>query len=392
MATVRIGICGPIATSALAGILGTVPSGSPPGRGGSPVNYLIAELVRRGHEVVAVSCDSGVEPGHEVVLGNQSLKLRYGPYRPQRRARDAFAVERRYIGEALKRERLDIVHAHWSYEYALGAIASGLPTIITVHDWAPAILRHHRNPYRLVRLFMQASSLRQGEAFTAVSPYIQRRVAPFAAGPVAVVPNGLSADSFGFAPATPKSATSVVSINNGFSRLKNVATLIRAFNIVQAEFPDLELQLSGVDYEPGGPAARWAAEKSLGKGVKFLGRVPYDTLRQGLGHADLMVHPSFEESFGMVIVEAMAQGVPVIGGARSGAVPWILEMGNAGVLADVSSVNSLANSMRLLLRDDALRLRVGQSGYRRAKEAFDIRLVADLYEEQYQAFLGRHRP
>ena len=81
----------------------------------------------------------------------------------------------------------------------------------------------------------------------------------------------------------------------------------------------------------------WAQKKGLSDGVNFVGPVDPDELIDIYEQVDLMVHPSMEESFGMVLVEAMARKIPVIGGEKSGAVPWVLDNGKAGVLTDIRS-------------------------------------------------------
>ena len=130
----------------------------PQGLGGSPVNLLSRELLRRGHRLAIFTLSPDV--ADEVVLTGPSLKLCIGPYRPRHRARDFFAVERAYLTQAIAREQPDILHAHWTYEFALPAQASGLPHVLTAHDAPLSILRLAPTPYRLVRTLMAYRVLR----------------------------------------------------------------------------------------------------------------------------------------------------------------------------------------------------------------------------------------
>jgi glycosyltransferase involved in cell wall biosynthesis len=102
-----------------------------------------------------------------------------------------------------------------------------------------------------------------------------------------------------------------------------------------------------------------------------------------MGRLDAFVHPSLEESFGMVIVEAMAAGVPVVAGRRSGAPAWLLEGGSAGLLVDVTSDEAIAGAM-LRLVEGPERTVLAAAGRVRAED-FRMERVADQYVEQYQA-------
>jgi glycosyltransferase involved in cell wall biosynthesis len=383
----RIGICGPISTEELRPHLHEPATSAPRGLGGSPVNLLVRELLRRGHEVIVVSCDRDVPVGHDVVLDGPRLRIRYGPYRPRHRARDAFRVERGYVAEALRREQPDIVHAHWTYEFALGALASDRPTLVTCHDWGPAVLRYLPDAYRTVRLGMQIATLTKGRFFTAVSPYIERCVGRFTKGSIAVVPNGLEDSSFQGRARRRGERPTLVAINSGFSRLKNVTTLLRAYGQMRQRQREFRLLLIGDGYQKGGPAHAWARRHGLAEGIEFRGPVPYAHIGEVLAVTDVLVHPSREESFGMVLVEAMARGVPVVGGNHSGAVPWVLGHGSAGVLTDVTSPDELATAVEWLINDASRWLHYSRAGRERAEAEFRANRVAALYEQQYARVL-----
>lgn len=63
----------------------------------------------------------------------------------------------------------------------------------------------------------------------------------------------------------------------------------------------------------------------------------------------MMVHPAFEETFGNILLESMARGVITIGGRSAGAVPYVLEKGNSGILCDISSALQICNAMESVI-------------------------------------------
>lgn len=359
--------------------------------GSTPVTQLALGLLKRGHDLLVVSLDPDLD--RERVVDGPGLRACLGPYRTAKKTRDLFRRERAYVRDVLRRESPEVAHAHWTYEYALGALDSGLPTLITPRDWAPAILRLRPTPYRVVRTVMNVEALHRGHHFTVTSPYMLARLRRWARGTVELIPNAIGDELFADNGA-PRSggAPRLLAINNGFSRRKNVSTLIEALALVRRESQDCRLRLVGTGFEPGGPAQCWARERKLDEGIDWQPLVPHHEVPALLRSADVFVHPSLEESFGLVLVEAMAQRLPVVGGRASGAVPWVLDEGRAGLLVDVTSAAGLARGLLDLLGDPARRQRLGASGYAHAWRHFRTDQVLDRYVERYAAVLAAKAP
>lgn len=386
-----LAIVAPLAVDAVADLLeGQVP----PVRavaGGTPIAHLVRGLVGRGHHVTVVTAELGRT--EELVLGGPGLEVRIGPYRASRRARDLFAVERAELESALRQVSPSVVHAHWTYEFAMAALSFNRRSIVTVRDWAPTILRYHTDPYRAVRLLMNVGVLARAEHLTVTSTCMQTRVRRWTRGDPRLIPNAIHDDDF--APRTtihtrkPAGPPVVVAITNGFGRLKNVTTLLRAWPRVRRQHPDAVLELIGHGYDAAGPAAAWAAAEGVRTtGVRFLGPRSNAEAMARLGDASVLVHPSREESFGLVLVEAMARGVPVVGGHDAGAVPWILDEGRAGRLANVTDPVSLSRAVLDTLADPpGTRQRVLHA-YERAWDQFRLSRTLDAYEAYY-AEVGR---
>jgi glycosyltransferase involved in cell wall biosynthesis len=145
---------------------------------------------------------------------------------------------------------------------------------------------------------------------------------------------------------------------------KNLVRLVRAFEALASEQPDLHLVLAG--------RIGWLAEpieaaiaSSAGRGrITILGHVADDAFPALYTGAAAVAIPSLYEGFGLPALEAMACGAPVVVSAR-GALPEVV--GTAGILVDPLSVQSLAKGLRLAL-DPANRARIAEVGRRRAAE------------------------
>jgi L-malate glycosyltransferase len=351
----------------------------PAGHGGQPVTELALALAQQPGQLDLVTLDPGISTPVHLACGD--VRLSVGPFRPRARTRskDLFAVERRFIADQLIAWNPDAVSAHWTYEYALGALDSSYPALITVHDWAPSILRYARDPYRTVRLIMQMMTFARGRNFAAVSPYIARRTELLTRRSVPILPNALGPGWFStLAPGKLARNTRVLALNSDFNRWKNVHLLLEAWPKVLRRCTDAELVLAGPGYETGGPAHSWAQERGLLASVSFVGAVTRDQVPDLMRSVSVLAHPSLEESFGMVILEAMALGLPVLGGQHSGAVPWLLKDGS-GVLVDVRRPMEIAGGLLRLLEEPGLAESTARRGHRRAREHFEIRKVAEAY-------------
>jgi glycosyltransferase involved in cell wall biosynthesis len=318
-----------------------------------------------------------------------------GPYRPKGRARDLFASERRYLRKAIERERPELVHAHWTYEFGMAAIETGYPNVISAHDAPLLVMRYSPDPYRFMRLLMAWKVIRRASHMTAVSAHIAKHIGQVFRyrGDVPIIPNGIPDYLFKIGEQGRDTGMmpniSFASVLNGWDSLKNGKGLIMAFSKVRGALPQSRLVMFGQDYGQSEKAHLWAKSKGLDAGVHFVGHLPYSRLLSALKQtADILVHPSKEESFSMAIAEAMALGLPVIAGQNSGAVPETLGNGLAGLLADVSSPSALADAMCDLANDQERRRAYSATARKAAREKFGISKVASLYESIFTTVLA----
>jgi glycosyltransferase involved in cell wall biosynthesis len=178
-----------------------------------------------------------------------------------------------------------------------------------------------------------------------------------------------------------------------WSSLKNVDTALLAFREVRQRLgSDVEYWLYGGDYGPNGQAQHWAEKHGVAEGVHFAGKATHNEMITLLPHFDVMLHPSREESFGMTLVEAMQAGVPVVAGAKSGAVPWVLDYGKHGMLTDINSPSAIADALCHLLTQPQLYEHLSKQGIISVQERFSIPIVTAAYEQQYRRVLNQTAP
>lgn len=381
----KIGLVGPISLQLIADLVADGDS-LPRGYEYPLAAYLVREYIRCGHQVVVVSHTPEVSEtccwyGENVEIHVVRRRRHY------LFCLDCYRLERRAMLRALKQAAPDIVHAQWTYEFAHVAHASGFPYLVTARDSPRQILKHMCSMYRLYRYAYAKWLIPRLAAVTAISPYMAEELQAMyrLKQAVRVVPNGLADDLFRQAAVcSDASGTLSVVTVSGWDPRKNVQPLLQAFQEVVKQRTDVKLILIGAGLGENEPGHAWALENDYATGVEFRGRMSHTDMLQFLRtEADVFVHTTKEESFGMAIVEAMAQSLPVVAGARSGAVPWLLGNGSAGILVDCCHAQEIAAAIMRLTKDPDLRAKLGQAAYERAQSKFRMSGVAAAYLDTY---------
>jgi glycosyltransferase involved in cell wall biosynthesis len=157
--------------------------------------------------------------------------------------------------------------------------------------------------------------------------------------------------------------TTILSVARQYRR-KNTASLLRAFGRLLDSRPDVRLRLVG----EGPELARLRAlsdQLRLGESVQFVGSVEgIEALQREYAAADVFCLPSLQEGFGIVWLEAMAAGLPIVA-ARAGATPEVAPHEEVSLLVAPDDDAALAEALDRLLADDGLRRKLGEAGARR---------------------------
>jgi glycosyltransferase involved in cell wall biosynthesis len=178
--------------------------------------------------------------------------------------------------------------------------------------------------------------------------------------------------AFESAPDLPRGGRSILCVAHLYPR-KNVETLLAAMTRLSHQ---AVLRVVGIGPDLARLEHR-ARELGLGGRVEFLGHVAFDRLTGEYRRADVFCLPSRQEGFGIVFLEAMAAGLPIVA-ARAAAVPEVVSDGESGILVAPDSADELATALDRLLSDPEERRRLGEAG-RRQVMLFDISRVSRLF-------------
>jgi glycosyltransferase involved in cell wall biosynthesis len=349
---------------------------------------LIRELLRRGHAVTIYTLSNDLS--EEAIYDWGSLRVLVGP---NRRLRYFYGPQIAYLKRVIRADAPQFVHAHWTYEFALGALASGVPTLTTIHDLPWNVLRYVLHFGSFARLLMAYMVAFKGRNFTAVSPdaarHFRRWLRPGAE--IAVIPNfmadwifdlGRTGDSRKDRPFT------FVTVLQSWSRRKNGKCALRAFQLARKSLPDARLLMIGLGYETGGAAHRWATSQGLAQGVTFRGPMQYEALlRLVKQEGDVLVHSSLDEALSTATLESMALKKPVIAGKQTPGMHYLLDEGRVGLLVDVRDPKAVARAMQRLAGDPGLRRKLADAAFEHAWNNFRADAVVPQYEALYNGLV-----
>ena len=337
---------------------------------------LLPALRDRGWDVAAVMLHEG-EPGAE----DFAARLEADGV-PVERVRLSRAFDPRAFARILRRarrDRPDVVHTHLVHADFHGLPAGRLARV-------PALVstKHGFNAFRDRKAFATAdravASL--ADVHVAISAGLARYLAEsegFDAATFEVVHYGIEAGS----EPPPLPGAPRLAIVGRLIPIKGHDVLLRAVARARERLPGLTLEIAG-DGELEQELRATAIRLGLGDAVTFLGRVaPVDPV---LERAEVVVVPSFGEGFGMVALEAMERGRPVIASAVGG-LPEIVDEGRTGLLVPPGDVEALVRAIAQVADDPARAAGMGQAGRARALDGFSQERCTERIESLYLAGL-----
>ena len=344
-------------------------------------------LVAAGHEVrVLAPWGEGLAES-ETLDGLLVERVRLGRPALRPRAIAGFArrvgAGRQQVDVLLADFRPDVVHFHFLQSplaYLLpGACAShGVPLIATAHgrDVVGEMVEDDALGRRVVRAVLDAAA-----AVTAPSEATLASARELAPTPLRAdfeaVPNALPADmerELAREPATDSRRSGVVAVGELHPK-KGFDVLIRAV----AGIPGLHLKIAGRGAQRG-ELTELVAELGVSDRVALLGFVARDALVDLLRSAAVQAVPSRREPFGLVILEGMACGTPVVA-SRTDGIPEVVA--DAAVLVPPDDVAALEAALREILEDDDRRRALAAAGRERARLHTVVR-TTELYLDVYR--------
>ena len=290
----------------------------------------------------------------------------------------------------LKREAFDIVHLHEPMAPILPLCVLEFSNSVNIGTFHASYKHDHM--YRLAQPIIKRWH-RRLDGGIAVSPAALRYVNNTFPGEYKIIPNGIDLDHFS-TKAAPWPEYQDGKINILFlgrlEKRKGLRYLLDAYSRLKWDLPNIRLIVVG----PGSPDKE--SHSVLGgrglQDVVFTGAVPYGDLPRYYASADIYCSPATGgESFGIVLLEAMGAGKPVVASNIEG-YAGIVTHGQEGLLFPRKDVEALADALGSLIRDPELRSKLAAHGRESVKQYRWDRVatqVEDFYQERLSLTNGR---
>lgn len=343
------------------------------------VAQLSAALARRGHDVTVYTRRDSAELPDRVTAapGYQVVPVTAGPVRPV--AKDELLEYMEEFASVLRRhwahEAPEVVHAHFWMSGLASVWAAGprIPVVQTYHALGTVKKRHQgeadTSPPERVELERWLGEHVDRIAATCSNEVFELARMGVAKSAVSVVPCGVDLDLF-----TPDGPAAC---RNERHRLVAVGRLVPRKGFEAAiralvDLPSTELIIAGgpsqgsvLDDPEARRLLRLAGDLGVADRVDMPGLIGQDRLPELLRSADLVVCTPDYEPFGIVPLEAMASGVPVVGTAVGGLTDTVVD-GVTGLLVPAGKPAAVADAVRQLLEDAVLRARLASAARERA--------------------------
>jgi N-acetyl-alpha-D-glucosaminyl L-malate synthase BshA len=363
------------------------------GGSGAIATELGIELAERGHEIHFISYAQPFRLPHfmERVFFHEVEMVHYPLFEHNNYSLALAAV----MHEVALRERLDILHVHYAIPHATSAwIAKEMlgdrhpvKIVTTLHGTDITLIGQERNFWEITRFSIQKS-----DGITAVSDYLKRETVDafrVPADTIEVIPNFVDPDLYGrdrypcWKTAFLRDGEKLVLHVSNFRPVKRVRDVVRTFARLQKQVP------SRLVFVGDGPDRPEAIDEARAQGITdrvvFLGK--QDSVAEIMACADLLILPSENESFGLVALEAMASGVPVIA-SNAGGLPEVVDSGETGFLAPVGDVEAMAEGAIHILRDAETWRRFSAAARTSATERYGVASIIPQYERYYERILA----
>lgn len=319
---------------------------------------------------------------HEVEMSHYPV-FKYPPYDL------ALAAK---MAEVIDREKLDILHVHYAMPHAISAILArdladhDVKVITTLHGTDISVLSFDSVFKKMIKYGIEKS-----DAVTAVSHSLvdQTNTSLKVNKDISVIYNFVNENEY-YKKELPylkeqyhiKPHEKIVIHISNFRKIKRIEDVIQTFYKIQEGVP-AKLLLVG-DGPETSSAFNLVEKLGITEHVLFLGK--QKKISDLLSISDLILLMSEQESFGLVLLEAMNCEVPSIG-TNVGGIPEVIRHGETGYLVELGEVDQAAKYALHLLRDDALLDQFAKAAYEYARESFRSDIILKQYTDLYDEVL-----
>ena len=291
------------------------------------------------------------------------------------------------VRKIIKEIQPDIVHGQGTErDCALAAVFSGHPNVITIHGNMRVHATRGENrgqPYYKLAALLESVALRRTDGVVSISTYTDGLVKPLAKRSW-LLPNATESGYFDAKP-SPQDPPVLLFVG-GLDERKNPIGYIRACGDLISKY-GWRLRLCGVGKPASAYVMRLKELAAANPWIDLAGWKSRAEILAELERASLLVLPTLEDNCPMVVLEAMAVGLPVIA-SRVGGVPDLITDGKTGMMFDPLNSESMRSVTEYMIRHPEERSAIGRAAWETARKRFHPRVVAEAHLRIYREVLG----
>lgn len=341
------------------------------------------QLRKRKHKVFVITPrprDFEGEKPKDVYFIGQSVKMR-----AQASTVDISApVETEEIDALYEELQLDVIHFHEAFVPFIPrqlVLQAPCPTVGTLHAAVPETLLGRS--VASIRPYMR-SVLTGLDAITAVSPAATSHVMDMLDKEINYIPNGIS-DSYKLSGSVKRDESTILFIGR-LEKRKGAKFLIDAFELVAEQIPNAKCVIAG-DGQLRKTLERYAKDRGIDN-IEFLGFISDEKKKELLRACTVYCSPAiYGESFGIVLLEAMILGAPIVAHPNPG-YEWVMKETGRLSLVDVKNPEEFARRLILMMQDTKLR-KVWQEWAKEYVKQYSYAYVVDEYEKLYKKLVSK---
>ncbi|ABE51691.1 glycosyltransferase family 4 protein [Methanococcoides burtonii] len=268
----------------------------------------------------------------------------------------------------------DLIHLHFTYPPYSFICRLPIPTVVTTHGLVSLRIkgahskRSQLSPFFILGPYFEKKALKKVGKVIAVSTYMKNEVEKLI-GPnqkTVYIPNGINYEEYTNPDVINDITHPSIFCAGRFIKMKGIDVLIKALPIIKLSIPDIHLYIAG-DGDQYKYLQSLTFKLDLQKNITFLNFIAKSKMIQMFASTDLVVVPSRYESFGMVALEALSSGSPVVASSVGG-IPEMLDNGRYGMLVKPNDPKELAQQIIYIFNNSNIRKKMSYAGKQRSQD------------------------
>ncbi|WP_375253522.1 glycosyltransferase family 4 protein [Dokdonia donghaensis] len=358
---------------------------------GTSIKNLVTALCKMGHKISLFvydqhKTDTFIEDGVTFhLIAKKHYKI------------GGFYFYRKHIEQYINKHSsdVDIIEApDWTGITAFMSLKK--PLVIRFHGSDTYFCHIEGRPQKWKNAFFEKRAVRKAKAFIAPTHFAGKKSIQLFKQPLSklkIIHYGLELDKFNNN--SPEEFISKRLLNIGtLIRKKGVFQLVEIFNKIIIAHPTAKLDFIGADsYDvQTGSASTWQLMQEMmspaaREAITYLGKVPYDQVKEEIQKAHICVFPSLAETLGMVTIESMALQKVVVN-TNIGWAQDLIEHGKDGFMHHPDDIDAYVDTISTVFENDALRLKITEAARETIEKRFDINHIAQTNVSFYNKVIS----